>query len=146
MSKTISYKGTLPTGDQERIKLSTLNGKTGYRIKKFKTISSAPGSSDIEIITKIYKKEQSNITPTIDFTEGDLLACCHLQGGNVTSENSQEIIIFDNEVFNQNIFITADDEAGGTTAVNYYLELEAMPISDLEATQLTLKSLRTISE
>ena len=35
MSKTISYKGQLPVGEQDRIRLKTNNGKVGYKISKF---------------------------------------------------------------------------------------------------------------
>ena len=30
MSKIITFKGVVPMGEQEKIKLSTMNGKTGY--------------------------------------------------------------------------------------------------------------------
>ena len=62
-----------------------------------------------------------------------------------TSESSHETIVMDNTVFNQDIFITAGDPDGGTVAVNYYIELEAMELSEIETTQLTLRNLRTIT-
>ena len=43
------------------------------------------------------------------------------------------------------MFITIIDAAGGTIDCNYYLELEAMEISDLEATYLTLQNIRTVA-
>ena len=56
-----------------------------------------------------------------------------------------EIIIFDNEVVNQDIFINITDAAGATTPFNYYIELETMSLSDIETTMLTLKSIRTVT-
>ena len=38
MSKTITFKGQLPIGVEEKIHLSTNDGLTGYRIKKFQII------------------------------------------------------------------------------------------------------------
>ena len=38
------------------------------------------------------------------------------------------------------------DADGKTQPFNYYLELEAMSISDLEATYLTLQNIKSITE
>ena len=50
MSKKLSYKGKLPIGEQERIKLSTIDGKTGYRIIDFRIIPGRPGVDSGEYI------------------------------------------------------------------------------------------------
>ena len=42
---------------QDEIYLRTIKGKTGYRIKTFELISSAPGISTSESTIKIYKKK-----------------------------------------------------------------------------------------
>jgi len=52
---------------------------------------------------------------------------------------------FDNEKFNQDIFIYIVDAEGGTEPANYYIELETMSLSDLESTMMTLQSLRTLA-
>ena len=147
MSKTISYKGTIPTGEQERIRLKTNTGKTGYKIVKFSTLSSAPGTTDHELVTKIFKTDQSGaITPTVNFTDSDLLAVSYYKEGDSNGNvMAYESIIFDNEVFNQDIFITVEDATSATTPGNYYLELEAMALSDLEATMMTLQNIRQIT-
>tara|TARA_R100000781_G_C4063298_1_gene121817 strand:- start:397 stop:858 length:462 start_codon:yes stop_codon:yes gene_type:complete len=152
MSRKISYKGKIPVGEQERINLSTIDGKTGYKITKFQIISTLPGDSGggapgtYEYIAQIFKKDQTGkISTTIDFTNSELLAAIYYQDSASAGDNQADTIIFDNEKFNQDIFITLTDAASGTTPANYYLELEAMDLSDLEATMLTLKNIRTIN-
>tara|TARA_Y100000361_G_C11010982_1_gene264320 strand:- start:92 stop:535 length:444 start_codon:yes stop_codon:yes gene_type:complete len=145
MSKKISYKGQIPIGEEERIKLATINGKTGYKITKFQLMSSTPGANKYEYVGKITKVPDTNIGPTVDFTNSDLLAVVYLKGNSGANDAGfDKIIIFDNEKFNQDIFVNITDASGGTTPCNYYIELETMSLSDLESTMLTLKSLRTV--
>ena len=144
--KKLSYKGQIAPTTQERIKLSTINGKTGYKITKFDIITNTPaGSGTDEQVMKVYTKTQEgSIGPTVDFTEGDLLAVAFYQETGA-GDGISKTIIFDNVMFNQDIFVTCADGGGGTKPANYYIELEAMPISDIEATMLTLQSIRTIT-
>ena len=53
MSRIITYKGKLNIDTEDRIKLSTLDGKTGYKINKFQIISTTPGTGNKELIGKI---------------------------------------------------------------------------------------------
>ena len=146
MSKKISYKGQLPIGVQERIKLSTKKGKIGYKITKFQVMSSTPGVGEVEYVAKIYSKSQTGSeSATVNFTEGDLMAALYYQDQPATAYPSATDVIFDNAVTNQDIFIYIMDAEGGTIPANYYIELETMPLSDVETTQLTLKSLRNIA-
>jgi len=144
MSKKISYTGQLDMGLEQKINLKTMNGKIGYRITKFKIISAQPGDN-YEYVAKIFSKSQvGSISATINFTEGELLAVSYLKEGSGTNQGVNDIIIFDNRITNQNMFITIQDASGNTIACNYYIELEAMAINDAEATMLTLQSIKTI--
>ena len=146
MSKTLSFRGQLPIGIQERIKLSTSNGKTGYKITKFQILSSTPGVGDVEFIAQIYKTNSlSNINTTPDFSNGSLLAVVYYQDDSSISHSSSTDIIFDKVMFNQDIFVNVSDANGGTKPCNYYIELEAMAITDIQSTELTLKALRNIA-
>ena len=144
MSKTLSYRGTLPIGEQERIRLKTIKGKIGYKITKFQILPTTPGSANFEYIAKITKIKDSNIGTTVDFTNANLLAVVYYVDNNSTAVPPNETIIFDNQKFNQDIFINITDASGGTVPCNYYIELETMSLSDIEATELTLQNLRTI--
>ena len=145
MSKTISFKGQLAMGTQDIINLKTNNGKTGYKITKFQIISSTPGTTgSVEFVAKIFDKDQSAaISPVVNFTDSNLIACAFYQDRANASSNT-ETIIFDNREFNQNIFVTIDDAEGATIPCNYYIELETMPLTDLETTKLTLQSIRQV--
>jgi len=145
MSRKISFKGQLNMGTQDTINLRTIKGKVGYKITKFQIISQQPGQSNVEFVAKIFKKDQTgSISPVVEFTDSNLLAVAYTQDeGNAS--RSYETIIFDNEMFNQDIYITADDAASATTRCNYYIELETRELSEIETTQLTLKNLRTVS-
>ena len=150
MSRTISYRGRIAIDTQAKINLKTNKGKIGYKIKKFSIISQTPGVSagtGTELVCKIYSSSQENaVSTTVDFTEGDLLAVAYNKEGVAASQAGYEVIIFDNAVTNQNIFVTMADASGNTIEANYYIELEAKPINDLEATMLTLQSIKTITE
>ena len=146
MSRIISYKGRIAMGLQDRINLRTLKGKVGYRITKFETISAAPGTTNQEFIAKIFKTDQTgSIGNAVDFTDSDLLAVNYNVDKHNTDVAPNQTIIFDNEVFNQNIFISITDPSGETTECNYYIELEVMSLNDVETTMLTLKSIRSIT-
>jgi hypothetical protein len=147
MSKTISFKGQLAIGLEDRIKLSTITGKTGYKITKFQILSSTPGVGNHEFVAQIFNKSQvGSIGSAVNFTDSNLLAAIYY-AENATTGNAEapQTIIFDNTKFNQDIFISIADASGGTVPCNYYIELETMDLSDIETTMLTLQSIRTIT-
>ena len=140
MSK-ISFKGRLANGDEDRIKLSTIKGKVGYKITKFQVIGSSPAGITIEAVVKIYKKSK---VPDfiIDFTDSDLLAAVFYENHQNVVADGENVIIFDNEMFNQDIYINCSTIADD---INYYIELERINLSDIETTKLTFQSIRTIT-
>ena len=144
MSKTLTYRGSLAKGAEERIKLSTKNGLTGYRIVEFKTMNAAPGTNNYETITKIYSKAQGAGSATVDFTDSELLAVSYIEDdSNAAYPQSPQQIIFDTEVVNQDIYVNTES-ALGTGNTNYMIKLELIKLSEIEATRLTLKGLRQI--
>ena len=97
-------------------------------------------------VGKIYREEQSSVDGVINFTNSSLLAA----GYYVRSLNpsapyvatiSESITIFDNETFNQDIYVTMKSGQGGTN-LNYYIELEGFPLASDEATVATLKDIK----
>ena len=145
MNKTISYRGTLPVGEQDRIRLKTNNGKTGYKITHFRIIGQKPGVGNAEYVGQVFKTDQTgNITTDVFFSDSDLLAVSYHKEGSGTAEGFETTTIFDNEKFNQDIFVNITDASGGSVACNYYIELEAMTLTDIETTMLTLQSIRQV--
>jgi hypothetical protein len=138
-----SFRGLLANDALETISLHTNDGSTGYRIVKLQTIPEVPGSTGIEAILKIYKIEQAAASTTVDFSDQTLLGVSYYQDdANVAYPSSQDII-FDNDIFNQDIYITLKQGAG-SHSMNYYIELEQMPLDLNENTVATLKDIRNI--
>jgi len=139
-----TYRGLLVDGGQERIRLSTIKGKVGYRIVKFQIMGETPyESADAEHIMKIYKEEQSSVHKYINFTDNALLGVSIMNSASAGyGSPSMPVIIFDMEVFNQDIYIT-HIETTSSVSCNYYLELEVIPLDDAGAEYTTLKDMRT---
>ena len=134
----------LADGGQDTINLHTNDGKTGYKVVKFQIFANRPGSSgaDAEHTVQIWKTEQTAITNITDFEDLTLLAAASM--GNSQSAyvyGSTPVIIFDNEIFNQDIFIT-HVETNGAEAVNYYIELEQIDLTEDQALVAIVKNLR----
>jgi hypothetical protein len=139
-----SFRGIIGDAEQQKIRLSTNNGLTGYKIKKFQTISNQNTSGGVsgEHYTFIWSKEQDSVsgtTPNIDFSDPLLLAVCWAPNNN--ERPLQQNIIFDNVTVNQDIYITHMD-ISGSEKNNYYIELEQIKLSENEATMATLKDMR----
>ena len=145
MSRIVSYKGLIADGEQQQIALQTNNGLKGYRIVKLDIITENPGTTAYEHIIKIYKTEQSAVTADIDFSDNRLLGCGFTKGDELTYRSAGTTqIVFDNEKFNQDIFVTHVDTKSSSPPLscNYYLELEQMDLSLDEQTVATLKDIR----
>ena len=137
-----SFKGLLTDGEQKRIRLSTKKGEIGYKIVKFQGIGNNPGGQNPESLLKLSKYEQDTIDGTINFDDPSLLGIVYWQGGATAGDTPQDMtIIFDNMIFNQDIFIT-HHEAHGSQSCNYYIELEQIRLSKDEAAVATLKDMR----
>lgn len=136
-----TFRGLLADGGQDRIRLSTIKGKVGYRIVKFQMLQQNAGAADVEAIMQIFKNEQSTVTNVINFTDSDLLAAAFMSIRDGSAGSTVPAVIFDNEIFNQDIFITYFDKQVGQSC-NYYLELEVIPLDDAGAEYTTLKDMR----
>ena len=144
MSKKLSFKGSIiPAADEQRIKLATLDGKTGYRITKFQIISSTPGEGNEENICQIHTKEQGP-SNTVDFTNDSLMAVCYTTNVNAVTSGYHETIIFDNTKFNQDVYLVYKDSQTNSVGMNYYIEMETSRLALDENTVATLKDIRNI--
>jgi len=137
-----TFRGLLDDGGQDKIRLSTKKGKIGYRIVKFQVIANTPGISTHESVVKIFKVSQTSITGAIDFNDGNLLAAVY-QSDQANPQYAGYLgpVIFEQEIFNQDIYITNFD-ADSASKMNYYLELEVMTLSDNAAVVSTLRDIR----
>ena len=141
-----TFRGMLVDGGQDTIHLHTNNGATGYRIKKFMILPESPGDTQQESIVQIWKVEQASVPTTggnINFSNNVLLAAGVGYYGAVANNTSQtQTVFFDNEIFNQDIYITHTENSTNNLLVNYYIELEQIDLALDEATVATLKDIR----
>jgi hypothetical protein len=140
MSKIKTFRGQLNDGAQERIRLETLDGKKGYKIKKLQIMPIQPGRYTQEIIVQVFSIRQTAVGSIVDFS-GQTLLGASIFNQSSDSFNSFESVIFDNVTFNQDIFITLQDTQNADGG-NYYLELEQYELDDHEATATILKNFR----
>jgi len=95
-----------------------------------------------EYSMKIYKITQPTIDSVFDFSDGNLLAAAYLENNAAIGDFIQDHVIFDKEIFNQDIFITLKTTQSVTRKCNYYLELETESLSDNAAAVSTLRDIR----
>ena len=137
-----TFRGLLADGGQDRIRLSTIKGKVGYKIIKYEIM---PANFNIteEYTSTIWKKEQTTLSVLFNFTDSDLLAGAYFENTSGSSEAPTGAhVIFDNEIFNQDIYIINKCAATGGSSLNYYIELEVIPLDDAGAEYTTLKDMR----
>jgi len=135
-----TFRGLMANDTQDTIVLHTNDGSTGYRIKKFEIIGITE-NVDYETSVKIYKISQTTLTDEIDFSDNTLLAAGLYGDSTSGTARPTQIVIFDQEVFNQDIYVT-HKATSGSTAMNYYIELEQVKLDLSENTVATLKDIR----
>ena len=139
-----SFRGKLADGSIETVSLHTNTGSTGYRIVKLNLFAAKPGAASQESVVKIYKIPQSTADGEVDFSDNTMLAAGYLLNHLTATDNPAYMYtLFDNEIFNQDIYIT-HSEVKNAEEVNYYIELESMPLALDENTVATLKDIRNI--
>jgi hypothetical protein len=142
-----SFRGIIADGGTEKINLRTKEGKIGYTINKFDLFPHRPGeTSHVESVMQIFNMEPSETitttNPIVNFADLNLLGAAYLTDEVNNASGPLQVVIFDNVIFNQNIFITHTDTAGSAKC-NYYLELKQVTLSDNESTMATLQSIRS---
>jgi len=138
-----SFRGLIPDGGQDPIVLHTNDGSTGYKIVKLQGMANTPGVTSGEHVIKIYKVEQPGIDAVVDLSDNTLIAVLYfVNESSISAGSNLNVIIADNEIFNQDIYVThATANAAGTSG-NYYIELEQVKLDLNESTVATLKDVR----
>lgn len=134
-----TFRGLIVDGGQDTIVLHTNDGSTGYRIVKFQLMPLNFNVTD-EYNVKVWKVSTTG-SMTFDFNDNTLLAGGYFENSSASTDvPATGSIIFDNEVFNQDIYVTQNSQSGN--ACNYYLELEQIKLNENESTVATLKDIR----
>ena len=144
--KVHSFRGLLGDGGQDEIRLERQNANVAYRIVKFQIIDDTPGASNTENVVKIYTEEQSSIDGVVNFGDSALLGVAFwVYNHSNPTFSTPQAVIFDNEIFNQDIYVTNKDVAPNATPCNYYIELEEVPVSASALMQLKLGVARKLN-
>jgi|TARA_R110000824_G_scaffold165724_1_gene342313 hypothetical protein len=143
--RTITFRGLLKDQAQERIRLQTLAGKMGYKIKKLQLFpNGATSAFNYESFVSIFSVKQTTIPADANpsFSDQLLLACGYYTQSSSGSIYPEDLnIVFDGVTFNQDIFISHSN-SDGNESINYYLELEQIRLDDMEASAVILKNFR----
>jgi hypothetical protein len=144
-----TFRGLIADRAQDTIVLHTNDGSTGYRIVKFQLFpAGATSAFAYESFVSIFKVKASEPIPadaTPNFSDNKLLGCGYYTQHGTGESNPEDLnVIFDREIFNQDIFITHSNSAS-SEAINYYIELEQMSLDLSENTVATLKDIRNIT-
>ncbi len=141
-----SFRGKIANDTQQVINLHTNDGSVGYKITKFEAMSGLnPTSTTIETVLAIYKVEQTSQEAIVDFSDQTLLGSIFYNDSSAASYPDGQTVIFDNEIFNQDIYITCKGDASNNGPMNYYIELEMIKLDLNENTVATLKDIRNIA-
>ena len=142
-----TFRGQIVDGGQDTIVLHTNDGSIGYRIVKFELFPPKPGEVEYRSLVQIFKIEQATVPTdqgTSDFNDNTLLAAGFLAIGAGLDESASVVSVFDNEIFNQDIYVTHTQQAG-SEPMNYYIELEKMELDLSQNTVATLKDIRNVT-
>jgi len=141
--KVHSFRGLLGDGGQDEINLERQNVNLAYRIIKFEGIAQKPASEDQESVIKIFKEEQTSLDAEIDFDNPDLLGVVSFLELSGHASSGPTNVIFDNELFSRNIYVSHADGSTGASA-NYYIEIEEVPVGAATLMQLKLGTARKL--
>jgi len=142
--KVHSFRGRLGHGGETEINLERQNVNLAYRITKFELLG-IDCDEDMETTVKVYRESQSSIDANIDFNDGDLLAAgIYSQERNAHAYPEDSTVIFDNTIFSRNIYVT-NKGVTYSTDINWYVELEEVPVTASTLMQLKLQVARKLS-
>jgi len=127
-----AFKNKLADGEQDQIHLIGGDSGTGYRIVKLRAIPEDIGTTSTEGVFQVWKGKQTTV-PTvatqIDFSNNELLAVAICRTStDLGATGTDDHVIFSNEVFNQDIYVTYTDNQAANNG-NYYLELEEVKMT-----------------
>jgi len=146
-----SFRGLLANGTQDKIRIQGATGEIAWRITKFELMTNVPADagSDTEHVVMIWRSKRTTTelgdttTTQPDFRVSDLLgAGVNIQDVAGSGHGYWVETIFDNDLFNRNIYISHRDVGGSAIACNYYLELEEVKVSAAGMAQLSVAAAR----
>jgi len=141
--KVHSFRGFLGDGGQNTIELNKQNNNVAYRIVKFEIMSAQPFENQ-ESIATIWREKQTTIPiEPVNFTDTDILGVAMWKSASASAVLFSSTIIFDNVLFSRNIYVTHTEHTG-SEYLNYYIEIEEVPVGSATLMQLKLGTARKL--
>lgn len=142
-----TFRGQMENDETQIINLHTNNGSTGYQIMKMQMLAGTPSNQNTEGLITIWSNSTAAAAAvglaTVDFSNQELLGVgFYSSSASATIYPEDQIIIFDNMVFNQDVYLVCN--TGSSAPLNYYIELEQRKLDLNENTVATLKDIRNI--
>jgi len=138
-----TFRGKVLSGGEDTILLHTNDGSVGYKIHKLQILPSEWGAATQEVSVQVYTVSGETASNVIDFNNNRLLAvACQTYNLSANIAGDVPVVVFDNMIFNQDIFVVAFDADGNP--VNYYIELEQVKLNLDESSVATLKNLKNL--
>jgi hypothetical protein len=144
--KVHSFRGLLADGKQQRIRIQGATGSHAWRITKFNLMLKTFTGNDRVHGVSIWREEQASVSTSaigVDFDNDELLAAGVVAWDTSQPQLSTQAIVFDNQLFARNIWVTHTEESGGGL-INYYIELEEVKVSQAGMAQLSVAAARRI--
>jgi len=141
--KVHSFRGLLGDGGQDEINLERSNLNLAYRIVKYEVMG-PDANTNIEASIMVWREEQSSVSTAINFSDPDLLAAASITHSSSTIYPAKLIVIFDNTLFSRNIYVT-NKGSDYTASINYYIEIEEVPVNASTLMQLKLGVARKLN-
>ena len=142
MSQRINFRAKMKHNTIDTISLHTIDGTVGYRIVKFELFSASPSTERTESTIKIFKVNPGVANGAVDFSDNTLIAAGFLGNYEEAQYPPGTSVIFDSEIFNQDIFVTHDSGNASSVDCNYYIELEQIKLNSNETAVATLKNIK----
>jgi len=141
-----SFRGILADDTQDKIRIEGATGEIAWRITKFQIIGNNPGAGSQDSVMKIYRESQSSVDGLVDFSDAELLGVAYWTTHEAASAYTGEppIVIFDNDLFSRNIYVTHEDVGSNAQRCNYYIELEEVKVSAAGMAQLAVAAARRL--
>jgi len=136
-----TFRSMMAPDTQDTIVLHTNDGQVGYRMVDFRVISQHPTGFSPEAVLQVWKVSQATNEYTINFSNNTLVAAAFYENNQNVAAEGASVIIFDKEIFNQDIYVTCRSTDG---PMNYYIELEQVKLDLNENTVATLKDIRNL--
>ena len=145
--KVHSFRGLLDDNAQDEINLERQNVNLAYRIVKFQVLPESASSENSEATIQVWREEQTmpgaTTSVAVNFSNPDLLATALWVNSSSQTEPRAFHVVFDNVLFSRNIYVSNNDPQG--RSLNYYLELEEVPVGAATLMQLKLGVARKLN-